>query len=292
MNSCQKYFSACVLALLTQAAFAQSAPELGSASSFAVLSAAPDHGGAVTCTRSSIDGDVGSSGFEASVTQTNCTITGAVIAPVSANVVKDFNDAYDALASISCNETLTGTLAGVTLSPGVYCFDAAATLTGLLTLNGGSNDSWLFKIGTLAPGALTGTNFSVAMEGGGEACNVTWWVDAAATMTDSDFKGTILAGAAITMTGTAPGTPAEGRALAKAAVTLTDVAFLGCEAGGRGGKSQSKCNQGVGNGPEGCDPGNSNQDGHSSNPFTGSPRTNDELGGTPGDPGRMGGNTQ
>ena len=39
------------------------------------------------------------------------------------------------------------------------------------------------------------------------------------------------------------------------------------------------CNQGVGNGPEGCDPGNSNNM-HSSN---------DELGGVPGDPGRQGG---
>ncbi|HEU4646737.1 MAG TPA: ice-binding family protein [Burkholderiales bacterium] len=291
MNSCLKYLLAGLLALLTQAAFAQ-ATDLGAASDFAVLSAAPDHGGAVTCTRSSIDGDVGSSGFEASVTQTICTITGTVIAPVSANVVKDFNDAYDALAGQSCDSVLTGTLAGVTLTPGTYCFDAAATLTGTLTLVGSSTDTWLFKIGTLAPGALTGTNFSVAMEGGAEACNVTWWVDAAATMTDSEFKGTILAGAAITMTGTAPGTPAEGRALAKAAVTLTDVAFLGCEAGGRGGKSQSKCNQGVGNGPENCDPGNSNQDGHGSNPFVGSPRTNDELGGTPGNPGRQGGNNK
>jgi hypothetical protein len=43
-----------------------------------------------------------------------------------------------------------------------------------------------------------------------------------------------------------------------------------------------KCNQGVGNGPEGCDPGNSNQ----GNPS----RSNDELGGTPGNPGRKGGN--
>jgi hypothetical protein len=42
------------------------------------------------------------------------------------------------------------------------------------------------------------------------------------------------------------------------------------------------CNQGVGNGPEGCDPGNSNQGDKS--------RSNDELGGTPGDPGRKGGN--
>jgi hypothetical protein len=40
----------------------------------------------------------------------------------------------------------------------------------------------------------------------------------------------------------------------------------------------------VGNGPEGCDPGNSNQ---------GDPlRSNDELGGTPGDPGRKGGNNK
>lgn len=42
------------------------------------------------------------------------------------------------------------------------------------------------------------------------------------------------------------------------------------------------CNQGVGNGPEECDPGNSNQDDDS--------RSNDELGGEPGEPGRKGGN--
>ncbi len=40
-----------------------------------------------------------------------------------------------------------------------------------------------------------------------------------------------------------------------------------------------KCNQGVGNGPEGCDPGNSNHNQPS----------NDEDGGTPGSPGRQGG---
>ncbi len=42
------------------------------------------------------------------------------------------------------------------------------------------------------------------------------------------------------------------------------------------------CNQGVGNGPEACDPGNSNQGDPS--------RSNDEVGGTPGNPGRKGGN--
>jgi hypothetical protein len=113
---------------------------------------------------------------------------------------------------------------------------------------------------------------------------VTWWVAEAATMTRANFKGTILAGAAITTTGIAgsPPTPFEGRALAKAAVTLTDVAFLGCQGGSLGGTAHAKCNQGVGNGPEGCDPGNSNQGDPS--------RSNDELGGVPGDPGRKGGN--
>ena len=288
MNNHKKYLLSCLLAAaalvggVSPAFSASSAPALGTASDFAVLSAAPGGLGAVTCTDSTITGDVGSSGQPASVVQTNCTINGAVIAPVSAGVLTDFNSAYDALAGQSCDSFLTGTLAGVTLTPGVYCFSAAAALTGTLTLSGGSNDTWLFKIGTSGTGALTGTNFSVVMANGASACNVTWWVAEAATMTTSDFKGTMLAGAAITSTGTAPASPFEGRALAKAAVTLTNVAFVGCTGGTIGGTAKPKCNQGVGNGPEGCDPGNSNQ----GNPF----RSNDELGGVPGNPGRKGGN--
>jgi hypothetical protein len=270
-------FAVLLSAVPFHAAFAQTAPALGSAGRFAVLSAAPDHGGAVTLTDSTVTGDVGSSGLKASVVLTRSTIMGAVIAPVSAQVLRDFNSAYDALAAVQCGTVLTGTLADVTLTPGVYCFDAAAALTGVLTLNGPANGIWIFKIGTIETGALTGTNFfsSVVMAGGGQPCNVYWWVAEAATMTTSNFVGTILAGAAITITG---GT-FTGDALAKAAVTMTDTTLVGCE-GGKG-KGQ-RCNQGVGNGPEGCDPGNSNQ---------GDPtRSNDELGGTPGDPGRMGGN--
>ena len=48
-----------------------------------------------------------------------------------------------------------------------------------------------------------------------------------------------------------------------------------------GNPGNSGCNQGVGNGPEGCDPGNSNQ----GNPDN----SNDENGGTPGNPGKKGG---
>ena len=65
-------------------------------------------------------------------------------------------------------------------------------------------------------------------------------------------------------------------------MTITGTALVGCEGQGRGqghDKDKEKCNQGVGNGPEGCDPGDSNHR-HGSN---------DENGGTPGNPGRKGG---
>ncbi|MEK6243840.1 MAG: ice-binding family protein [Pseudomonadota bacterium] len=252
---------------------------LGTASSFAVLA-----GPAVTCTDSTINGDVGIVSPVppgSSVTQINCTFNGTehLGDPVAQQAYADFLIAYDALALKQCDEFLSGTLAGVTLKPGVYCFDAAATLTGTLTLAGPSKGIWIFKIGTGGTGALTGTNFSVVMANGALACNVYWRVAETATMTTSDFKGTILAGAAITLTGGS----FAGRALTSAAVTLTGVAATGCR-GGTFNPPLQRCNQGVGNGPELCDPGNSNQ---GRNPFVGS---NDDLGGVPRNPGRKGGN--
>ena len=114
---------------------------------------------------------------------------------------------------------LRGTLAGVTLAPGVYCFTAAATLTGKLTLNGPVNGIWIFKIGTGGTGALTATNFSVVMAGGGQMNNVYWRVTDAVTMTDSILQGTILAGRGTTITRGS----LVGRALSKGAVTMTNT---------------------------------------------------------------------
>jgi len=264
-------FALSLMGGVVQAApMAASAPELGSAASFAILA-----GTAVTCTNSTIIGDVGVYPGTA-VTQTLCPVTGTIHAgdPVAAAAYADFLSAYQALALVPCDVVLTGTLANVTLAPGVYCFDAAATLTGQLTLDGPANGVWIFKVGTSGTGALTGTNFSVVMAGGGQPCNVTWWVAEAATLTDSNFVGSILAGAAITITG---GT-FTGDAFAKAAVTLTGANLIGCEGGQVYGQH---CNQGVGNGTENCDPGNSNQGDPS--------HSNDEVGGTPGNPGRKGG---
>jgi len=255
-------------------------PSLGSAGSFAVLA-----GTAVTCTDSTVNGDVGV--FPGtSVTQTSCVVNGTIHAGdgVAKQAQSDFQSAYSAFGALTCTQTVTGTLAAVTLTPGIICIDSTAK-TGLLTLDaqGNANAVFIFKVFPSATGALTGTNFSVVMANGGSACNVYWWVPTAVTMTTSNFLGTILAGTSITVTG--PGT-FDGRALAKVAVTLTGVTLTGCVAGHGNGNGNDNdkvhCNQGVGNGPGGCDPGNSNQGDPS--------RSNDELGGTPGDPGRQGGN--
>jgi hypothetical protein len=210
-----------------------------------------------------------------------CLISGAqdIGGAAAKAAYQSFLDQYAALAPKVGDvcPVITGTLAGQSLSPGVYCVSSEAK-TGVLTLSGGSNATWLIKVPS---GALTGTNFSVVLAGGAQACNVTWWVDAAATMTTSAFQGNILAGAAITTTGATFNGNAWAGAAGVGDVTVTGTAVVGC--GSREGNDdkdkkdkKDKCNQGVGNGPEGCDPGNSNNR-HGSN---------DENGGTPGNPGR------
>jgi len=254
----------------------------GSSSGFSVLANA-----AVTCTGGSVVGSVGTflTAPPGAITLTEgCLVSGAqdIGGPAAVSAYNAFLSQYAALApklGDNC-PVITGTLAGANLAPGVYCVSSEAK-TGVLTLSGNANSTWLIKVPS---GALTGTSFSVVLAGGAQACNVTWWVDAAVTMTDSDLKGNVLAGAAITVTrGTFAGNAWAG-ADGVGDVTFTQAAVVGCGSG-RGGRGddgdhdKGKCNQGVGNGPEGCDPGNSNHR-HGSN---------DEDGGTPGNPGRKGG---
>jgi hypothetical protein len=100
-------------------------------------------------------------------------------------------------------------------------------MTGQLTLDGPPTGIWIFKVGTGATGALTGTGFSVVMAGGAQPCNVYWRVAEATTMTASAFQGNILAGAATTFTGGS----LIGRDLTMADATLTGVAVTSCVAG-------------------------------------------------------------
>jgi hypothetical protein len=190
-------------------------------STFAVLGGTGD----VTLTDSRVTGDVGHFPGTSDVIMTRSVVNGTVNADAE-QAHNDFLVQYDQIAAMDNGTVLTGTLANVTLSPGVYSFGAAATLTGVLTLDGhgDANAIWIFKIGTAGTGALTGTGFSVVMANDGSACNVIWWVSQAATMTTSNFQGIILAGAAVTITG---GT-FNGDIMAKADVTLTGAVVAGC----------------------------------------------------------------
>jgi len=208
---------AALLALLASASpgtAATVAPDLGAAQRFAVLA-----GTAVTCTDSTVTGDVGI--YPGTVTETRSSITGTIdLGAQTAN--EDFVRTYVALAFAPCDVVVTGRLAGQTLSPGTYCLDAAVAETGgVLTLKGDSNGVWIIKIGTLGTGALAATDFSVVMADGGQASNVYWWVAQAATLTDSNFRGTILAGTSITVTRGS----LDGKALAGTAVTMTGAAL-------------------------------------------------------------------
>ncbi|HTA65074.1 MAG TPA: ice-binding family protein [Xanthomonadaceae bacterium] len=217
------------LVALAQSDNAQSEPQPGSyplwsqqydASYFTVLSAAAGTRGAVTCTDSTMMGNVGSSGARAAVVQTRCSVSGQVVAPVTPTVLAQFNSKFDAIGDRKCEKALTGTLAGMILKPGVYCFPAAASVTGTLTLDGPAFGVWVIKVN----GNLTGKSFSMVMADKGKPCNVYLESSGATTMTTSNAKGNIYSGEAITLTGGS----FVGRAFAKKAITMTDIAATGC----------------------------------------------------------------
>ncbi len=221
--------------LASVAAWAQVEPNLLTAAPYAVLGrngAATI--GTVTCTDTGpgigIFGQVGTT-FNA-ITNTGCTITGPIVAPVPASVVNDFDAAFAAIDAQ--NPVCTGVIPIVTttLPPGVYCSAAGTTIGAgvTITLAGTATDAWIFRVGTGGAGALTLTNANVVMGGTAQACHVFWKTAGAATTTDSNFVGTVLSGAGATMT---RGTW-TGRLMATTDATLTDpspMTFAGCAAG-------------------------------------------------------------
>lgn len=342
MNHLQKHLSASLIALAAltaapMAAWAATAPSLGTASSFAALS-----GAGLTCTGSALNGDVGSKlsvtgfpGYPAVL----CTTTGTVHAG-DATAITAHGDVFGAsgtdsqLTSQGCDYTFAGVTelsllpptdknglpVSQPLSPGVYCFDTAATLGGTLNLTGGG--AYIFRTGTTLTTGATAPAMAQVLINGVQATNcdqgIFWQIGSSATIgSNTAMVGNILANQSITFTGV--NTSLVGGAFANvAAITMTGTSITICggtlppppppcdnkkhdcnghDNGHHNGhhdghdnnghhnghdKDHDKCNQGVGNGHEGCDPGHSNQH----NPWG----SNDEHGGKPGDPGRKGGN--
>jgi len=198
---------------------AQSAPPLGSAQSFAVL-------GASTVTNAGptvITGDLGVSPGTAITGFPPGTVTGGTIHAGDAAATAAQAAAHTAYANLvaqPCGTNLTGKTLGtspgaVTLSPGVYCFNSSAQLTGTLTLNG--SGVYVFKMGTTL---TTASNSSVVLAKGATSGNVFWQVGSSATLgTNTAFEGSILANISDTVT---TGASVTGRVFAlTGAVTLS-----------------------------------------------------------------------
>jgi hypothetical protein len=115
---------------------------------------------------------------------------------VAAQAQLDLTTAYDAAAGqpvLPAND-LSGTdLGGLKLAPGTYRYNAAALLTGALTLDaeGDPNAEFVFQIGSQL---TTESASSVLLVNGASPCNVYWQVGSSAELgTTTSFQGTLMA---------------------------------------------------------------------------------------------------
>jgi ice-binding like protein len=248
----------CMLSTGSLAWAQATAPPLGTAASFAVLGIST-----VTNTGASvITGDLGLSPPGVSVTGFSLVpgVNRIVVGPPPATGVTDgpgiatgtihvgdavallaHADAAKAYAALlptaqTCGTNLSGKILGtdpaaVTLSPGVYCFDSSAQLTGTLTLSG--NGVYVFQIGSTL---TTASNSTVVLTNGALCGNVFWQVGSSATLgTGTIFAGNLIAFTSDTVT---TGVSVAGRVFALgAAVTLdTNTITAGaCASSGGGG---------------------------------------------------------
>jgi hypothetical protein len=193
--------------------------DLGTAGAFAVLA-----GSTVTNTGpTTIDGNVGVSPGSVITGFPPGSVTGGTIHAadaVATQAQSDLTKAYNFAAGEACGNNLTGqNLGGLTLTPGVYCFNSSAQLTGTLILNalGNPNAGFVFEIGsTLTTASASAVDFI----NGGQGDNVFWQVGSSATLgTTTAFAGDILALTSITLNTNA--SIVCGRALARnGAVTM------------------------------------------------------------------------
>ena len=119
----------------------------------------------------------------------------------------------DAAGRKGAGTLLAGDIAGKTFTPGRYYSTSTLSLSGPVYLNG--NGVYIFQIAS----GLTTTGGSVVLEGGADPSNIFWQVGSSATLgTGTDFKGTIMAYASISL---ATNAKLDGRALAQhGAVTM------------------------------------------------------------------------
>ena len=205
------------LAVSATASAATAPVGLGAATSFSVLA-----GSTVTNTGpTTMFGDLGLSpgssvtGAPQVLGQTH--VDDAVAIEAKNALTTAFNDA----ASRPTNGSAGTDLAGQTFTAGVRTASSSLLLSsGSVTLDaqGDPNAVFIFQVGTTL---TTGSNTSVALVNGAQACNVFWQIGSSATLgTGTSFVGTVMAGATITA-GTAA--TIHGRLLAQTGAVNLDT---------------------------------------------------------------------
>ncbi len=185
-----------MLAIFALPTAAQAAPVgLGTADPFVVLG-----GTKVTNVGPSVlNGNLGiSPGTELEGFGLPAVINGSTHATdeVAAQAQLDHTTAYDAAAGqpvLPANDLSGEDLGGLKLSPGTYRYNAAALLTGALTLDaeGDPNAEFVFQIGSQL---TTESASSVVLVNGASPCNVYWQVGSSAELgTTTSFQGTLMA---------------------------------------------------------------------------------------------------
>ena len=166
---------------------------------FAVLA-----GSTITCTTSTVTGDVGVSPGSAVAIRSTAESVAAQA---------DLASMYATLGGQAC-ASISAVLDGLTLTPGVYCVGAATSnLTGTLTLNG--SGTYVFELPSTL---ITSSGAQIRLTNGASCGGVHWQVGSSATIAGT-FVGNVIAFSSITMN---PGANLSGRALARGgAVTLT-----------------------------------------------------------------------
>jgi hypothetical protein len=217
--------------LFASSALGATSVGLGKAASFSVLG-----GSTITNTgNTTMFGDLGLA--------PGSSVTGAPVVlgetHIDDAVANEAKSALTTAATTAEHEASNGSagedLAGHAFLPGVYTASTSLLLSsGSVTLNaqGDPNAVFIFQIGTTL---TTGSNTSVSLTNGAQACNVFWRVGSSATLgTGTHFVGTIMAADSITAN---TGATIHGRLLAQtAAVTLEDntITTSTCASSGSG----------------------------------------------------------
>ncbi len=209
---------------------------LGSAWSFAVLAnlLAPS-GPSVISGDVGVTGSAAITGFPPSVVLNGSLHSNDAAAQAAKSAV---TNAYADLGARACTGAANAPLGGHTFLPGVYCYDAAANLTGAVVLDakGDPDAEFVFRI----TGALTtAAGASVSLVNGANSCNVYWQVGGLVMFGGSTFfVGSILAQTNITA---AKGASVTGRLLARTGTATLDTnvinAPLSCAAAPGTGKT-------------------------------------------------------